>query len=106
MPLYEVKNNRARGSWSIITAGRTHTTPHGQSRQFEMSEAEARNGEAEGIEIKRVGEAEKAAPETDEKPEADELAAVRAEYEEAVGKKPYHGWSIAELREKMAEAKD
>lgn len=36
----------------------------------------------------------------------DELTEVRAEYAEKMGKKPYHGWDVATLREKMAEAKD
>lgn len=37
---------------------------------------------------------------------ADDLAALRAEYQDVVGKKAYHGWSADELRDKIAEAKD
>ena len=36
---------------------------------------------------------------------ADDLEQLRAEYQAAVGKKPYHGWDAATLREKIAEAK-
>ena len=35
----------------------------------------------------------------------DDLAALRAEYQDVVGKKAYHGWSADELRDKIAEAK-
>ena len=34
----------------------------------------------------------------------DDLAALRAEYQDVVGKKAYHGWSADELRAKIAEA--
>ncbi|WP_422366405.1 hypothetical protein [Pelagibius sp.] len=37
--------------------------------------------------------------------EDDDLAALRAEYEEAVGKKPFNGWDADTLREKIAAAK-
>lgn len=36
---------------------------------------------------------------------ADDLEQLRAEYQAALGKKPYHGWDAATLREKIAEAK-
>lgn len=35
----------------------------------------------------------------------DARAALRAEYEQALGKRPFHGWSDDELREKIAAAK-
>lgn len=35
----------------------------------------------------------------------DELAELRAEYQEAVGKRAYHGWDADALREKIAEAR-
>lgn len=35
---------------------------------------------------------------------ADDLAAVRAEYERVLGKRPFHGWSVETLRAKIAEA--
>ena len=39
------------------------------------------------------------------KPEAsDELTEVRAEYQRVLGKRPFHGWSVDELREKIAAA--
>lgn len=34
----------------------------------------------------------------------DELAALRAEYQEVVGKRAFHGWDADQLREKIAEA--
>ena len=41
----------------------------------------------------------------DEQPEEkDDMAELRAEYQEAVGKKAYHGWDADTLREKIAEA--
>ena len=33
------------------------------------------------------------------------LSALRAEYQETVGKRPYHGWDAETLREKIEEAK-
>lgn len=36
--------------------------------------------------------------------EADELAAARAEYQEKVGRRPFHGWDAAELRKRIADA--
>lgn len=36
--------------------------------------------------------------------EADDLTALRAQYQEVVGKKPYHGWDTDTLREKIAAA--
>ncbi len=37
-------------------------------------------------------------------PVKDELAELRAEYQEAVGKRPFYGWDADTLREKIAEA--
>lgn len=34
----------------------------------------------------------------------DDLTALRAQYQEVVGKKPYHGWDAETLREKIAAA--
>lgn len=34
----------------------------------------------------------------------DALSALRAEYQEVVGKRPYHGWDAETLRAKIAEA--
>jgi hypothetical protein len=36
----------------------------------------------------------------------DDLAALRAEYEKAVGRRPFMGWDAVTLREKMAAAKE
>lgn len=35
---------------------------------------------------------------------ADDLSALREEYFEVVGKRPYHGWDAATLRAKIDEA--
>ncbi|ACI55700.1 hypothetical protein Rleg2_2426 [Rhizobium leguminosarum bv. trifolii WSM2304] len=35
--------------------------------------------------------------------EGEELAKLRADYLEVVGKKPYHGWSVEELQAKIDE---
>lgn len=41
------------------------------------------------------------------KPEAsDNLTVLRAEYQEKVGKRPFHGWDEDTLTAKIAEAKD
>ena len=37
--------------------------------------------------------------------EADAMDALRAEYQDVVGKRAYHGWSAEELRDKIAAAK-
>lgn len=34
----------------------------------------------------------------------DALTALRAQYQEVVGKRPFHGWDAETLREKIAEA--
>ena len=34
----------------------------------------------------------------------DEITALRAEYQDVVGKKAFHGWDAGTLREKIAEA--
>lgn len=36
---------------------------------------------------------------------AGNLVALRAEYAELVGKKPFHGWDAAELRRRIGEAR-
>jgi len=36
---------------------------------------------------------------------ADDLSALRAEYEQLVGKRPFMDWDADKLREKIAEAK-
>ena len=41
----------------------------------------------------------------DQEAEADAMDALRAEYQDVVGKRAYHGWSADELREKIAAAK-
>ena len=37
-------------------------------------------------------------------PEEDDVAALRSEYQEKLGKRPYHGWDAETLREKIAAA--
>ena len=36
----------------------------------------------------------------------DELTTLRAQYQEVVGKRAYHGWSAEELQEKINEASE
>ncbi len=36
--------------------------------------------------------------------EADDLSALREQYQTVVGKKPYHAWEADELRKRIAEA--
>lgn len=36
----------------------------------------------------------------------EELAALRADYQQALGKRPYYGWDADELRRRIAEAKE
>lgn len=36
---------------------------------------------------------------------AEDLTVLRAEYQEAVGKRAFHGWGAAELRKRIAEFK-
>lgn len=50
-----------------------------------------------------VAQAEPEAPESHAP--VDELAVLRAEYSEAAGKRPFHGWDADTLREKIAAAK-
>lgn len=39
------------------------------------------------------------------KAKPDDLKALRDEYQDKVGKRPYHGWDAATLKAKIAEAK-
>jgi len=36
----------------------------------------------------------------------EELNELRAQYQDVVGKRPYHGWGVEELRERIAAAAD
>lgn len=46
-----------------------------------------------------------AAPASEPTPEVgEELADLRAQYQEIVGKKPYYGWDVDELRKRINEA--
>lgn len=48
-----------------------------------------------------------AAPASEPAPKAEvgeDLADLRAQYQEIVGKKPYHGWGADELRKRIDEA--
>lgn len=36
--------------------------------------------------------------------EEDDLSELRAEYQDVVGKRAYHGWSAEEIRSRMAQA--
>ena len=36
--------------------------------------------------------------------EDDDLTALRARYQEVIGRRPYHGWSAEEIEQKIAEA--
>lgn len=38
-------------------------------------------------------------------PGDDDIATVRAEYHDLIGKKPFHGWDVATLLEKIAAAR-
>lgn len=46
------------------------------------------------------------APNKEVKDADDSLDAIRAEYEKVVGKKPFHGWDEATLKQKMEEAQN
>ena len=56
--------------------------------------------------------AERAEPVAPAKPTAeatagdDEIVAMRAEYERVIGRKPFAGWDIETLRQRIARAKD
>lgn len=41
-----------------------------------------------------------------EDPAPDDLSDLRAEYQDAVGKKPFHGWDADTLRDKINESKE
>lgn len=43
-------------------------------------------------------------PPVDEETPAEDLATVRAQYKEIVGRAPYAGWTVEQLKEKIAEA--
>lgn len=37
-------------------------------------------------------------------PAAEELARLRAQYQQVLGRRPYHGWDADELRQRIIEA--
>lgn len=45
-----------------------------------------------------------AEPDQEPDQESDELTELRAEYTDKIGKRPYHGWDAATLREKIDAA--
>lgn len=51
-----------------------------------------------------IGKARRAPQEPQKNEQPDELAELRAEYTEKLGKRPFHGWDADTLREKIAEA--
>lgn len=53
--------------------------------------------------LEAIGKARRYVPEP-AKSGDDELAGLRAEYQRIVGRRPFHGWDAATLREKMAAA--
>lgn len=55
--------------------------------------------------LEKLGHTRPAAPKANVEEPANEAAALRAEYEGIVGKRPFMGWDAAKLREKIAEAK-
>lgn len=55
--------------------------------------------------LEKLGHTRPASPKADQKEPANEIAALRAEYEAVVGKRPFMGWDADKLREKIAEAK-
>lgn len=44
------------------------------------------------------------AAKADAEKQEDELTDLRAQYQEATGKRAYHGWDVDTMREKIAEA--
>jgi len=55
-------------------------------------------GRATDEKPRRAPKAQEAAP------AQDDIAALRAEYQAKFGKRPFNGWSAAQLKEKIAEA--
>ena len=54
--------------------------------------------------VEEAAPVEAAAPPAPVAADVDYLAALRAEYSDVVGKKPFHGWDAETLREKIADA--
>lgn len=55
--------------------------------------------------LEKLGHTRPVAPKADPAEPANETAALRAEYEAIVGRRPFMGWGADKLREKIAEAK-
>ncbi|MEN0652387.1 MULTISPECIES: hypothetical protein [Hyphobacterium] len=67
----------------------------------EPGEEDASSDDGETVGVPDEGDAESAA----EPAQEEDRAALRAEYTEKFGTKPYNGWDAATLRQKIAEAK-
>lgn len=94
MPLYATKPQRY--GTRALKAGDPFPDNAQRHRRVLLALGRAREGEAPA----EAPEPQKAAP-----PAGDEIAVVRAEYERTVGKRPFMGWDIDTLRQKIADAK-
>lgn len=56
--------------------------------------------------LERLGRLRQPNPAGPVEQKEDELTIVRREYEQVMGKRPYHAWDAAELRKRMAQPKD
>lgn len=75
---------------------------NGRERMMSRRDANILQKLGRGTYMTRDMRAQPAAPSTEED---QELSALRAEYQAVVGKRPFHGWGLDTLREKIAEAR-
>lgn len=74
----------------------------GREELMELRYAKILQGLKRGVYMTRDMRANPASQGTDQN---DDLSDLRAEYQEVVGKRAFHGWDAETLREKIAEAK-
>lgn len=93
-----------RGEWQELLLGKGK--PQKIVRITER-QAEIMNAQSAYSNLRYVKKAKKDEPKNDEPKDEvvdqEELNKVREEYEEVMGKKPFHGWDVETLRQKITE---
>lgn len=93
---YLTRALRANDRRYAMILGKLGHTPRPEPKAKPKPKAKTAKPEAEAEADDAAAAAEAAA--------AEEIAAVRAEYTEKLGKKPFMGWDVATLREKIDAA--
>lgn len=87
------------GGRVLVEAGATATVDEGKIVRLGPDIAKAKKGDLKDPPAGLVDQVQKAAPDNE-----DPRKALRAEYEQKLGKKPFSGWDADELKRRIAAA--